>query len=231
MKQHYCLIETGLAPESLVPRHGTYPTMGQDLMEQCLQPFNWSAASPVRGDPLPQPEAFDGYMIMGSEFSVNDDSPWTRALLAFIQQVMSKRIPLVGICFGHQAIAKALGGTVESRNWNVGATRYSCEDTSGAMTTIAYHEDQVVVAPPGTALLMTSAHCRIASLRYQSARCWTIQSHPEFTPSFARDLFEHTRNEPLADDICDAAIASVENLAPDLDPIYRHIKQTFESED
>ena len=141
MKRHYCLIETGLAPESLVPRHGTYPSMGKNLMLQCLEPFDSTAVSPVSGDSLPDPEAFDGYMIMGSEFSVNDNSLWIESLLRFIQDVVHRSVPLVGICFGHQAIAKALGGTVESGNRIVGATRYAREDASEPLITIAYHED------------------------------------------------------------------------------------------
>ena len=228
VKRHYCLIETGLAPESLVPRHGNYPSMGNDLMLQCLDHFDSTTVSPFSGDSLPDPEAFDGYMIMGSEFSVNDDSPWIESLLRFIQEVVHRSVPLVGICFGHQAIAKALGGTVESGNWVVGATPYAREDASEPLISIAYHEDQVVIAPPETALLMNSADCPIASLRYQSAPCWTIQSHPEFTPAFARDLFELTRGSPLTDDVCDAAIASVDDFSPDLDSIHREIRRTFQ---
>ena len=228
VNRHYCLIETGLVPESLVPRHGTFPSMGKDLLRQCLENFETTTVSPVSGDSFPDPEAFDGYMIMGSEFSVNDDSPWIESLMRFIQDVVHRSVPLVGICFGHQAIAKALGGTVENGNWVVGATRYAWEDGSEPLATIAYHEDQVVIAPPATTLLMNSADCPIASLRYQSAPCWTIQSHPEFTPAFARDLFELTRGEPLTDDMCDAAIASVDDLSPDLNAIHQQIRQTLE---
>jgi GMP synthase-like glutamine amidotransferase len=203
--------------------------MGQDLLVHCLEPFDSTAISVISGDSLPDPEAFDGYMIMGSEFSVNDNSPWIESLLVFIKDVVQKQIPLVGICFGHQAIAKALGGTVKSGDWVVGATRYDRADTSQPLTTIAYHEDQVVVAPPEATLLMNSADCPIASLRYQYTPCWTIQSHPEFTPCFALELFEHTRGRPLTDDICDAAIASVNDFTPDLGSIHQEIRQTFQS--
>lgn len=227
VNRHYCLIETGPVPESLVPRHGTFPSMGKDLLRQCLENFETTTVSPVSGDSFPDPEAFDGYLIMGSEFSVNDNTPWIESLLTFIQDVVQKSIPLVGICFGHQAIAKALGGTVERRNWVVGATPYAPQDDSEPLITIAYHEDQVVITPPKTTLLMNSTDCPIASLRYQSFPCWTIQSHPEFTPAFARDLFELTRGEPLTDDMCDAAIASVDDLSPDLDAIHQEIRRTF----
>ena len=110
----------------------------------------------------------------------------------------------------------------------IGATRYAREDANELLITIAYHEDQVVIAPPATTLLMNSADCPITSLRYQTAPCWTIQSHPEFTPPFARELFEHTRCRPLTDDICDAAIASIDDFSPDLDSIHQEIRRTFQ---
>jgi GMP synthase-like glutamine amidotransferase len=93
-----------------------FPNDGQKVVE-FLKPLrpDWSyEVVPVKDGVLPaSPGEFDGYVITGSPASVNDDSlPWVRQLLEFIRAVHAARQPLVGLCFGHQAVARALGGLV-----------------------------------------------------------------------------------------------------------------------
>ena len=96
-----------------------FPNDGQKVV-QLLQPLrpDWSfEVVPVKDGVLPaSPKAFDGYVITGSPASVNDDNlPWIGQLLDFIRAVHTARQPLIGLCFGHQAVARALGGQVEFR--------------------------------------------------------------------------------------------------------------------
>jgi GMP synthase-like glutamine amidotransferase len=93
-----------------------FPNDGQKVV-QLLQPLrpNWTfEVLPVKDGVLPSdPQDFDGYVITGSPASVNDDRlPWVGPLLAFIRAVDVARQPLIGLCFGHQAVARALGGQV-----------------------------------------------------------------------------------------------------------------------
>jgi GMP synthase-like glutamine amidotransferase len=66
--------------------------------------------SPVRGEKLPAPDDFDGFILTGSKHSTYERSPWMVGLIALLQQLRQKRIPVFGICFGHQIMADAYGG-------------------------------------------------------------------------------------------------------------------------
>ena len=103
-----------LSNDDTSPFAAQFPNDGQKVV-QLLQPLrpNWSfEVLPVKDGVLPSgPEAFDGYVITGSPASVNDDAlPWVGHLLDFIRAVDAARQPLIGLCFGHQAVARALGG-------------------------------------------------------------------------------------------------------------------------
>ena len=67
---------------------------------------------------------FDGFIITGSAFGVYDKCPWITKLLKIIKKIADTEIPLVGICFGHQAIAEALGGKVKKsdKGWGIGVS-------------------------------------------------------------------------------------------------------------
>ena len=93
-----------------------FPNDGQKVV-QLLQPLrpDWTfEVVPVKDGVLPASAlAFDGYVVTGSPASVNDDSlPWVGQLLGFIREVHAARQPLIGLCFGHQAVARALDGQV-----------------------------------------------------------------------------------------------------------------------
>ena len=77
----------------------------------------------IGGDMPADPGECDAWITTGSRHSVNDDEPWIRQLEQFVRDVAQADVPFVGVCFGHQLIAKALGGTVvkSDRGWGVGA--------------------------------------------------------------------------------------------------------------
>ncbi|MEM8660748.1 MAG: type 1 glutamine amidotransferase, partial [Pseudomonadota bacterium] len=190
---HVAVLETGHSPESLISRYGSYPEMGAQLLSDALGDAKSTIISPVSGDPLPASPDFDAYMIMGSEFSANDHFDWISELIAFIQALAIARTPLLGICFGHQVIAKAMGGKVENIAWVVGKQHYhpvgtAPKSAAGGFDTLCFHQDQVTALPPSAERDMASRHCDIAAIRYTDWPCWTIQSHPEFSLEYTRDL-------------------------------------------
>jgi GMP synthase-like glutamine amidotransferase len=141
----------------------------------------------------------DGYVITGSPATATDDKPWIRRLLEFIREIDQARVPVAGFCFGHQAIALALGGKVERarQGWGYGvaATRY--QRTAPWMTPArevvhlyTAHRDQVTVLPEGAELLGGSAHCPIGSYRIGD-HVFTSEHHPEITLDFMRRLTDH----------------------------------------
>ena len=190
-----------------------FPNDGQKVV-QLLQPLkpNWSfEVVPVKDGVLPEsPEAFDGYVITGSPASVNDDSlHWVGQLLDFIRAVHAARQPLVGLCFGHQAVARALGGQVarNAAGWGLGTapthwtTTPAWMQPSQATTTLmAAHNEQVTHMPEGAVCLGGSDFCPIGSMQI-GQHIWTTQFHPEMPLVFMKALLGYLDDKLDADTI------------------------------
>ena len=142
------------------------------------------------------PNECDGYVMTGSPASVNEDQPWMVDLFTFIRTLDSAKVPAVGCCFGHQAIAKAMGGQV-SRNpggWSFGTaeTHFQKRETwmqpaSAALTLFSAHNEQVTVLPKGAVVLGANTFCPAASYHI-GTQFFTTQYHPEMTPAFMMAL-------------------------------------------
>ncbi len=105
---------------------------------------------PVKDDVFPEGSAvFDGVIITGSPASVHDTAPWVPRLLKLIRHLHAKGTPMFGACFGHQAIALALGGTVAQNpgGWVFGVVRTEMEGKP--LRLYAAHSEQVTVLPKG----------------------------------------------------------------------------------
>ena len=177
-----------------------FPNDGQKVV-QLLQPLrpDWTyEVVPVKDGVLPSsPADFDGYVITGSPASVNDDSlPWVAQLLDFIRAVDAARQPLVGLCFGHQAVARALGGQVarNAAGWGLGtaATLWQAErpwmqPAQITTTLMAAHNEQVTRMPEGAECLGGSDFCPIGSMQI-GQHIWTTQYHPEMPQVFMQAL-------------------------------------------
>lgn len=188
-----------------------FPNDGQKVVH-LLQPLrrDWTfEVLPVKDGVLPaSPEAFDGYVITGSPASVNDDSlPWVGPLLDFIRAVDAARQPLIGLCFGHQAVAKALGGEVarHSAGWGLGTapthwtTTPAWMQPSQATTTLmAAHNEQVTHMPEGAVCLGGSDFCPIGSMQI-GQHIWTTQFHPEMPRVFMKALLGYLDDKLDAD--------------------------------
>lgn len=137
--------------------------------------------------------AYDGYLLTGSRSSVFENEGWIRRLMELIRVLHKLRKRTVGICFGHQAIAAALNGTVvrHPEGWGVGVHRYEILRTSHLADGIeresvslpCCHQDQVVELPPTAERTLTSEFCKNAGFvigDYMLA----IQPHPEFTVQY-----------------------------------------------
>jgi GMP synthase-like glutamine amidotransferase len=201
-----------------------FPNDGQKVV-QLLQPLkpNWSfEVVPVKDGVLPEsPEAFDGYVITGSPASVNDDSlHWVGQLLDFIRAVHAARQPLVGLCFGHQAVARALGGQVarNAAGWGLGTapthwtTTPAWMQPSQATTTLmAAHNEQVTRMPEGAVCLGGSDFCPIGSMQI-GKHIWTTQFHPEMPLVFMKALLGYLDDKLDAETMA-RAHASLNNAA------------------
>ncbi|MFL6753318.1 MAG: glutamine amidotransferase-related protein [Sphingomicrobium sp.] len=206
------ILETGRPPGCLADEFGDYPAMFERLLGEDFKVESYD----VEAGRLPaHPDAHDAFLITGSPAGVYEPLPWIRPLEQFIREAGQAR--LVGICFGHQIMAQALGGRVEKsdKGWGAGLHRYSIRrsqpwmngDAAGEIAAPASHQDQVVIQPPATTVIASSGFTPYAGLAWTDRPAISFQFHPEFSPAFAKALIEK-RYDIVPDP--DAAIASLD---------------------
>ncbi|MEL7543447.1 MAG: type 1 glutamine amidotransferase [Pseudomonadota bacterium] len=207
------IIETGRPPEALDAQHGDYPSMFRNLLRSVDPDLEFLTRAALDGDVPEDPREADAWLITGSRHGVYERLDWIVALEGFVRSAVSANVPLVGICFGHQVIASALGGTVvqSDKGWGVGHHDYDVVDHRPWMTAKpkrleinAVHQDQVIERPPGAEVLASSEFCENAALIYGDA-ILTMQPHPEFDDAFARDLIDQRLTGLVPDDRLDPA--------------------------
>lgn len=201
------ILQTGHAPDALRPVHGDYPDLFARLLAgRGLDFRTWAV---VDGELPSGPHDAEGWLITGSRHGAYEDHPWIPPLERLIREIVAARVPLVGICFGHQIIAQALGGRVAKHpgGWSVGRTEYDWNGETVALN--AWHQDQVVERPEGATVVATSPFCENAALLYGD-RAFTVQAHPEFTSPFVAEMIEKRGRGLVPDPLLDAAKAQVE---------------------
>lgn len=138
----------------------------------------------------------DAYLITGSKTGVYDDKPWVASLKLFVQKTYEQEIKLVGLCFGHQILADALGGRAEKsdKGWGLGAmTSDGVEQANwmpeklDSLCLLYSHQDQVTRLPPKAKVLFSSDFCEFSAF-YIPKSVLAFQGHPEFTVDYCDRL-------------------------------------------
>ena len=160
----------------------------------------------------------DGYVSTGSRFSVLDEDQWIRDLEGFVVSLVRARVPYIGICFGHQLLAQALGGKVARARvgWGVGVSRNTIEEPQWWMgneplsevNLIVSHQDQVVEAPPEMKVIGGSDFCPVYFCVIND-HALSIQGHPEFSRDYSRALME-LRRDQIDSRVIEAGIDSLQ---------------------
>ncbi|MBP0481234.1 type 1 glutamine amidotransferase [Sagittula salina] len=192
------ILKTGPVPDALIADFGEY----HDMFEAMLAPygFDFQVWSVVDGDFPQSLEDADGWLITGSRHGVYEDHPWLPPLEQCIRDIFAAGRPLIGVCFGHQVIAQALGGRVEkyAGGWAIGPKVYHFPD--GPRVIQAWHQDQVIAPPEGAVTLAHSDMCEHAALLYPG-KAFTVQPHPEFDDGFIQGLMDHRAKGVVPDDV------------------------------
>jgi GMP synthase-like glutamine amidotransferase len=175
---------------------GNCATLFQHLLTQTLPTCSIVTYRADQGQLPLHPTAHHAYLISGSHHSVNDGAPWIEALCHFLRTLQQTQIKTIGICFGHQLIAKAFGGQVAAsqQGWAFGVQTYQIltqpqwmQTTLSDLRLIASHEEQVVSLPPDATVLASHPACPYAMFMLQD-QFVGIQGHPEFTPEYVKKL-------------------------------------------
>jgi len=211
------LLQCDSVLDSLQEKHGDYPAMFHQLFKQVDDSIELSVFNVIEGEYPEDIHAFDGYITTGSRYGAEDDLPWIKDLIGFVQILYRENIKLVGICFGHQIIAKALGGQVvkSDKGWGVGISVNEISNqldwmqpAKPEMRLLVSHQDQVITLPENSEVLAASDFC--PAYMYRVGECFlSIQGHPEFSKSYSNDLME-SRRDRIPHEIIEAGQASLE---------------------
>lgn len=212
------LIQTGEVPVALRPRFGAYAPMFETMFADSGEAFAQDTVRVAEGEPFPDAAGLDAVLISGSAAGVYDNHlSWMEPLRAFIRAAYAAKTPMVGICFGHQIMADALGGDVRKSEKGWGLGRHVYEVTTrpahigGDLPEFAIacsHQDQVLVAPAEAETFLASEFTPNAGLIYRNGTALSLQPHPEFTDDYAIALAELRRGK-APDEVIDTALASV----------------------
>ena len=202
------ILQTGHVPEDLAERHGEYPEMFGRFLDG--KGFTFESHAVVDGQFPGSIQAADGWLITGSRHGAYEDHEWIPPLENFIRESYSNDVPLVGICFGHQIMAQALGGSVERFGgiWGVGHREYD-HHRGETRTLLAMHQDQVIKKPEEATVIATADYCENAAFSYRR-RAFSVQPHPEFTSDFMRELIEQRAGTVIPHDQANEGLASLD---------------------
>ena len=186
-------------------------------------------------DDIPPPAPWDGVFISGSPASAYDDRPWIARVARLALDEIEAGTPVLGVCFGHQLLAQALGGRVEKNPGGrevgtlpvelteLGAADPLFTGLPRAFPCFHGHSDAVTELPPGAECLASSVLTPVQSFRL-GERVRGIQFHPEFTIDIVRYILARDAERLVEDGISAAEVEA--GLAET--PVARRVLDNFE---
>lgn len=213
------VVQTGTAAEVLRRAHGDYPAW----FSQALG-FEMPVVRAHEGELLgPALDTFrpDGVIVTGSPLSVTENAPWMLQLGADLLRLGAQGTPVLGVCFGHQLLARAAGGQVvqNPRGREIGTITVQLTEAgrkdplfrswaqSGVVEAQATHVDAVDPLPAGAVLLASNENTAVQAFRL-SETVAGVQFHPELSAAAARDLIQSRREKIAAEGLDPDALKS-----------------------
>lgn len=161
---------------------------------------------PHLGDELPALGSFGGVIVTGASAMITEEPEWSLRTEAWLKQVLDARIPILGICYGHQMLARIAGGRVD---WNpngreIGTVEVKLLDAAtqdalfcgmpANLDVQTTHSQSVVELPHGAVHLASNAHDSFQAFALEH-QAWGVQFHPEFDADVLRGYLEERRED------------------------------------
>jgi GMP synthase-like glutamine amidotransferase len=190
------LLQCDHVVKELQSAHGDIPDLFKNLFERAAPEVSLEVFNVTREQYPDLKNQYDGFISSGARSSVYDKDPWILRFKEFVRELYAHGSKFVGICFGHQMMAEALGGKCEKSDhgWGVGIKKVVIrkkkpwmEPELDSYRMIVSHADQVTVLPENSEILGGNSHCP-CSIYTVGENFLGIQAHPEFTPAFEKDI-------------------------------------------
>jgi GMP synthase-like glutamine amidotransferase len=203
-------------PERFRHIAGGYRDMFEALLRPAVPDLQLRWFDVVKGELPESPDTCDAYVCTGSRYSVYEEREWIAKLKDYVRELQEARKPFVGVCFGHQILAEALGGEVKpaEQGWGVGIHEMHITHPEPWMQPerkdckLQYmHGDQVQRLPRESVVLAAAPHCPVAMFRVGD-NMLGIEGHPEFPAPYVEALVR-SRKERIGEKRSEAALASL----------------------
>ncbi len=201
MKPKILIIKTGSTLPTLLERKGDFEDW--IIARYGEKDVNWQVVNVQEGEPLPNYPEIDGIIITGSHDMVTERLDWSEQTAAWLAGAVGAGVPTLGICYGHQLLAHALGGEVVNnpKGREMGTVEFFLEDIAGQDNLFANlptskahvcHTQTVLRLPPQATRL---AHSEMdGNLAFVVGRnTWGVQFHPEFDAEIGREYIRQFR--------------------------------------
>jgi GMP synthase (glutamine-hydrolysing) len=198
------ILKTGSTLEPLRRRRGDFDDWFRQGLGQAGTRAEVCGAN--TGDGLPPPEDLAGVIVTGSPAMVSDRLPWSERAARWLREAVRRQTPILGVCYGHQLLAHALGGRVglNPRGREIGTVRVRLAaaaasdpllgDMPAEIEVQATHLESVLEPPPGAEVLGATELDPHHVLRF-SGRAWGLQFHPEFDREIVTGYITERRSD------------------------------------
>ena len=205
MRRSILIVKCGSTPRPVSAKFGDYETwfiraLGGD-------PSQFTVVSPQKGEPFPEPSRCAAILVTGSPSSVLERRPWMTETGTYLLKAAEKAVPVLGVCFGHQLLVDALGGTLQKnprgREFGTIDVELTAEGQKHPLfrglpakpSFQSTHEDEVSALPAGATLLGGNAFTAIQAFQ-MGASIFGVQFHPELWLEPVKAIAEERRLQP-----------------------------------
>lgn len=204
----FLIMKTGGTFPEYADRFGDFEDWTADNMGLAAEA--WHSVDVQAGAPMPDPNAFAGTVITGSHDMVTDQTGWMREAATWVRRAVDSGHPLLGICFGHQLMADALGGQagfhpdgIEIGTPRITLTEHAASDPlfshlPPSLDGHVIHSQTALALPRNSVLLATGSHDPHMAFRV-GAHAWGVQFHPEFDVAIIRN-YVHQLTDKLTEE-------------------------------
>ncbi|QDZ24080.1 class I glutamine amidotransferase [Chloropicon primus] len=226
-RRKYAILVTGEPLPEVMDKHGDFEKRFKRLLAEDGAEESWDAFKVFRGERCVSLGDYDGVVVTGSKFDAHGQDAWIADLMADLRACHERRQRVLGICFGHQVLARSLGGKVErAQKWSLGANKIafdaekvgeSCgrlaggalDDGIGVVLRIhQIHQDEVSVLPPDATAIASSPECENEAFVIGS-HIFCVQGHPEFDDKMVADMLVLKRENGLDGSVVEEGFAQL----------------------